>query len=534
MPSLKYKILKQLNPELPSYDNQCKLDLLFHGGSNVLENASMFIPQLLTEKPKTYKNKLQYANYNNYVAKTINDLVSTTFSKTISVLQASDSKDQNSPGEPPKDEFYTLFNKDADLQGNSFECVLRHQQQKSMHHLTGQSWLGIDFTDENKEVMTELQFKQSGKRAYVYNIQWETVRDYAKDKFGNYLFFITENLDNSRKSIDDDGSKYSIIFNVWTLNQSNNAVLSVYSRTYKQQQQPDDNDEFPLVSETPTSFRRIPIVEYRLPPTINIGELLFSPQITHYRLKTSLTFALARNAQPILFGTVKGPLDTAADPNRGISVRSSAESNGISVGDIGDTLEFVEPSGSTLDILKNEIKEIENNIASLTYQMAQSTGKGTTNAAQSASSKQQDNNAKALVCAHLGMCAREFAKKVFYIISEAKGDNTIWKVHGMSDYRIVDQQEVISTAMHLNVNPVLDFSPTLKIEAFTDLAIDMVPDMSPETLAQIKEEISNNVGQLPTDLHLRALEDDSENNDNSNKQKDKPSNKPGKAKQKKA
>ena len=59
MPSLKYKILKQLNPELPSYDNQCKLDLLFHGGSNVLENASMFIPQLLTEKPKTYKNKLQ-------------------------------------------------------------------------------------------------------------------------------------------------------------------------------------------------------------------------------------------------------------------------------------------------------------------------------------------------------------------------------------------------------------------------------------------------------------------------------------------
>lgn len=504
-----YKILNQRNQDLPPELEQQKLDLLFHGGQPILKQADLFIPRLKTERNPTYKNKLEYANYHNHLAKSINDFVGTTFSKTLSVLQAGDSNDPDSPGEPPSDYFYREFESNADLKGHSLEQVARHILQKSMHHLCGKAWLGVDLPDVIPAT-TQLQQEQQQLRPYVYNIPWQSVMDYKQDQFGNYLFFITRDDDDSRQTVDDPGNTCTISFTVW-INENGKVRCDTYSRTYQEPLKPMDQDDIPLVNSRLTTFPRIPVFEFCLPATLNPGTLLYSPQIAHFRLKTSITFALSRNAQPVLAVKLADQFDAvSADPNRGQTAKQKLENDGVVVLAEKDSIDFHEPLGSTLMVLQQEIKDTEEEIAGIVHQMGTSTGKGKSNAAQSGLSKQQDNDAKALVCSALGVQMKDFISHVYQFLSDFKQETIIWRVHGLSDYRIVDATDLLAKATSLNLIPVTNYSKTLKAELYSSVALELVPDVSPDTAAQIKMEIIDAIEKEPDDVNLMQYDNNQE------------------------
>ena len=488
-----YKILNQTNP---AYDvaYRIKLDLLANGGKAMLENAGLFCPQMPGESSVVYQHRLSNASYHNKFGQTVSDYTGTVFSKPISVLP-SNNKDEIE--EAP--EYYQLFGADCDLQGNSLISFMGDQFRRAL--VDGCSYMGVDFPMSDMEPNNLLEEEALGAdRAYIYKIPYECVLDWQCDQQDNYNWLILKNIVVAREDPMSERKTKTINFKIW---KKENDVVSwtVYSRTYRIQDEPKPNDDFPEVASGITSFSQIPIFNLHLPSDFWIGNLMYPLAVEYFKNHSALLFAETRSLFPVAFYQVAGEMETLgnenAKTNRGNQFRIDLINKGFLVGDPKDSLSFVEPEGKVYQLMNQQLRELDAEWDSLTFRMAQSIISAKKQSV-SAMSKMTDNYAKEIVLGNYALIIKNFIGSLYDFISLNRKEKYRWQILGMDDFHQVDPADLLNMAKAVSAGQINIPSPTFKKHHLASVAFELAPEINHETMLLIKEEIDKSIDMADT------------------------------------
>lgn len=523
---VKYKILNRVHPEF-NEEFANKIDLLYHGGKDILEQADVFLTPLPGENADVYNDRLQWATYYNYLASICSDYKSTLFAKELKVMPAPDDDNPDTEGDEPEEEsIYTAFEKNADLQGNAFDTVLAHNLVHALRYRRG--YIGIDFPNKDDKLPPELkdtelsiaQEKEYGlNRPYLYHIDYCSVRNWKVDDLNQFEWVILKNQIDNIEPLTEEVTK-TISFTLWKI--ENDVVFyECYEKTYKQFDKISDEDEYPLISEKSgtTSFYTIPIKYLYLPDDLWIGNNIFLPLQEVFRIDSALVWAEHRSLYEIPFYQQSSDMANKTNPvgdksNRGNKSMQDMVNKGFLVGTDKDKLSFVGPEGKVFSIINEQKKEKIDEIYRLTHCLSSSITAVNKGAGRSAASKQQDNKVKEKVLNEYGKLIRNFAKSIYECISKTLKEDVVWNVIGMDDFKVIDTDSLINEVKAYPLTKAAISSPDFLKLYQLHLATHLI-DIDPITLKTIRDQINENIDGMPMDeLYLDSHMPDSMKEEN--------------------
>ncbi len=508
--SFPYKTLNEKHPEY-NCDWITKLQLLYVGGDVIDKKASMFLKADVSrnENDKSFKARCESAAYTNYFAKIVNDYNGELFEKSFSVLPAADASDKTTSGDNVKagepSEFYKEFARNADLKNHDLSHVFYNLSQKAM--VSQRAYLAVDFKKPTKVGNLGEEEKSGNDRAYVCDIDTLSVIDWSYDEYDNFNFVVIKSEDVPRKSIAQGRNTKRIDFKVWEKDAQTGVVrYELYRWEGPRDNDPQDNDACILVDgESGTvSFPEIPILCYHLPNHLWIGGLIGNLAIQHYRRNSELNWSKKRN----LFSQAyikKGPEydgpvgdtgmlrlnDTQSDGNRDVEAKRELRNKGIVVMGEKDELGFWEPEGKVYPIEQEALKDLVNEMHALVGRGENTVGQQRI-APESGLKAMVDNRDKELVLTSHANLIKDFAPKLYRLISEGRKENIMWRVVGMEAFSFPDQDKLFARIEQMGGIP----SKTWRKDVLFELATGTAQNMAAETQDEVKKEIDEHVDSM--------------------------------------
>lgn len=518
MPSIRYDVLTQKHPEYAA-DRWEKLQALFTGGFAVLNRAKDFLPRMVGEVPVRYQERLSLAAYNNYFGPIAGMFAALLFGQELHVSPAKDSDgdgdaDTDLPSAPP---FYGDFAKDADLRGNKFAQVLKEVFLSTV--VKGKGFLAFDskaLDDRERENIVSLadEEKAGADRIYAYPLVIDCVLDWEKDDDDRFSLVVIHKCYQRRNSVAKLRQLQYEEFKVWEMVDGVAKWKLFRTDPYDPKEPPKPTDEIPMVEEGSTSFRRIPIMEFSVPDELWIGNKLGPMNLEHFQRRNKLVAAMDKSlfelpvtklGSDIYAGADMPSAARAEDEDRGSDPRGRLNSLGYMVIGAQDEFDFKGPSGVAYTITDAQLKDLIDEMYRVAHQMAQSVSATRQALARSGTSKQADNDAMSVVLNEYGRLVRDFSRRVYEAIGEARGDSLMWQPHGMDDYALADRETVVTEAAQMDLIPIP--SETWKRAYKTEIAFQLTPNLDPETKEIIRKEIAEGVSGEET---LRTAQLDTE------------------------
>lgn len=503
---MKFKYLNTKNPDYNELRIK-KLELLYCGGDELLDNAKLFIPKESMENALAYSSRLKCASYRNHLAQIINDYVANLFSKALSVVPASDADDATTPGdniEGEGGEFYREFAADTDLKGNPLSNVLRDLLTESL--TSGRAYLGVDFPkpDQLPESLPEEE-AMGLSRAYTYCIPTLSMLDWQYDDFGKYTFIVLRNDIIQRKSLQDQRDMKTIQFKVWNKENDDSVSFEVYEIQCKVGKEPKGDEECTLTDSGKVSFKDIPVLCLDVPEQLWIGGLIGNLVVEHFKRYSALVFAENRSlfSLPVYKQGPELPAngdlnELQSNPGRGNQVANTMRLNGFAVIGGGDDITFEEPEGKCYELVDKQLSELVDAFHQITAQMANTVSANTSQAGRSGTSKKMDHHSKEIVLSAYGALVKEFAVKLYNLVSKARVEDINWQALGMDNYKIIDRAMLLQEATTMNLIAIP--SKTWKKKHLVRIAFDLTDDLTPEEQLTIKDEIDKNLEGMSDDI----------------------------------
>lgn len=490
-----YKTLNQKHHEY-DHDKLERLESLYEGGDELLENLSLFIPQKPGEHPTVYAERLSHASYINYMAEIIDYYASNLFSKPLAVMAADDASDPSTLGQSMDDnDFYQQFAADANLAGDSLSAVLKMVFTDTLTY--GYGYVGVDFPLIT-EMPTNLQEEEEmgASRAYLYCVDVESVINWEMDDFGKFKWIVLKKCYCPQQGPLEEVTKKIHQFKIWTI-ENGYAKWAIYEIETKLNREPKPNDEVALVSEGITSFHEIPVLCLEVEKGLWIGNKIGNLCADHLKLRTSLLHGEARSLYAMPWYKQGAEFDGSGalshineDVHRGNKGARAFSNKGFAVLGPSDEVGFMEPEGKAYELINQQLADLADEIHRVVHQMANTIKAQTQALSRSAASKDLDNRATEIILQEYGSTVREFAKQVYVCISEARNEDIVWTAKGLSNYQVVDKEMVLKEAMALN--GAIDIpSDTFKKLHLNLLVSAFVPNISPDTQMVIQKEIED-------------------------------------------
>jgi len=490
-----YKTLNQKHPNYNELEIR-KLQLLYKGGTEILDHANLFMPREALEIEQQWIARMKSAYYKNYMSEIVNSYSSEVFEKNFAVKPAEDAELIETKGDiiEKDNPFYNEFFKDADLKGNSIVNILKNALTEAT--VTGKAFLQTDFPKTDIKPMSLAEEEQLGSaRAYVVPIPTLSVIDWHKDDITDtFDFVIIKSESATRKSLRDDRRFRTIQFKVWEKDDDGVVKYSVYE--LKTDKEVVDESEFSLVETGTVSFSEIPIICLECPSELCIGGLIGNSCIEHFRRYSSLIFAQNRNLfsipvfqqGPEISST--GALSVISENDqRGTQAIRQMRSKGFAVTGPEDLIYFAEPTGSTYQLVTQQLSELVDEIHRITFTMAAATS---TTQAKSALSKMMDNRAKEIVLTSFGELIKSYVIKLYSLISNARNENIEWKVLGLDEYKIaLDKEMILKEAISIDLVNIP--SKTFKKAHLNEVALNLLENVTPQEQLVIRSEIAEAV-----------------------------------------
>lgn len=470
-----YKFLKQTHPAMPPHDRGydakvwAELDDLFRGGYQILEHAAKYLPKAVGEKDDRYEERLRLAAYIGYFSQIVNVYVAAIFEQPVMVAPAGDAKDPETPGELPDPQSYNAFAEDADLRGCAFAQVLRHVTTWAL--VKQKCLLAIDFPRTNTELVSRADSDTLGAaRPYCYAVEPETLINWEVENevqrhvdlgdgrsveftVGNFAWVVLKKTICAQPSPDVMRAGRVEEYRIWRKTPDGRVIWQVYrTPPIDEGQKLKDDQDIPMVDESPTTFREIPLVELKLPENLWLGNLIGPLNKEHWQRRSALLAAQQRNllAVPVinLGPETNGfqeaiPSEAQQDPNRAHDYRARLEREGAVILGKDDKFGYASPDPGVYTVVDGELDKLVDEIYRVSGQMASSvsmTGKGV---ARSGASKALDRKDFVTVVSAIAAIVSDAGRRCYEIISEARGEEVKWCVHGLDGYEDDEDRQLL-------------------------------------------------------------------------------------------
>jgi hypothetical protein len=491
-----FGILKQRN-EAYLGDTWRELGDLYTGGYQILASAKRYLPQMVGEGDERYAERVKVAAYLCYLGQIVDFFVANLFSHELKVAPAADANDPNTPGGEPEDHFYVEFAHDADRKGTTFVKLMRACLTTAL--VKGSALIGYDFPRREREPASRAEEEAWGTdRAYAFEIPVEQLIDWELDEDeGTFEFAILHRQFSRRASPAEMRSGVVDEFKVWTM-RDGKAHFDIYrTKPHPADKPPADKDDVPLVDSGDTQFTSIPMLRLELSDGLWVGNKIGPAAKEHFQRRNILTAAENKSLFAIPFvqlGSEIGapgmalPSEVQQNPNRGEDPRVALANKGYLVLGSGDNVDFAEPSGSCYAVVESQLRDLKDEMFRVVHQMAASVSNIGASLGRSGDSKQEDRQSTAIVLGALGSAVRDFAKRIYTAVSEARKDDVVWVPHGLDQYDGDARELVLQEAVQA---PQIQIpSNTWRKAFYTQLALRLLPNIEPETADVIRKEIA--------------------------------------------
>jgi hypothetical protein len=501
---MKYKTLAQRNPDYDA-DVWQELGDLYEGGYAIQRHASHYMPKMIGEMPDRYQERLRVAGYVCYFGQIVDYFAADLFSQEITVTPAADldaPRTEATVKAPADEPFYDTFADDVDLRGTPFAKLLREVFTTAI--VKGKGLIAIDFPDTDPEVKPSNRAEEDAAgaaRAYAFEIPVEQLIDWETDDRGRLMFAVLHRVISRRESPAASRDSRFEEFKVWTRDDSGAVSWQLYrTEPYRPEKPPHDNDEIPLVGEGSTSFDRIPIIELTIPRGLWVGNKIGPVAKEHYQRRNLLTAAENKSLFAIPYvklgsemGAAGAPIPSEAqqNPNRGDDPRLALANKGYLVIGSDDDVGFAEPGGSAYKLVDDQLTNLVEEMFRVVHQMAASVSNSSASLGRSGDSKAEDRHATAIVLAAYGALVRDVSKRVYDVVSAARGETVEWAPHGLDNFDGDDRAALLAEAIQLDAVaiPSLTFKRLYK----THVALRLVPNIQPDVAETIRQEIEDGV-----------------------------------------
>ncbi len=500
---MKYAVLAQQNPDYaPKLWRE--YSLLYHGGHRLRGAAAEFLPRMPGELDERYRQRMQLAAYVNHFNAIVGYFLSNLFTQELTVRPAVDAKDPTTAGSAPIDDgFYSLFARDIDRRGSTLSHLMRETLKGAL--ICKRGLVGIDLPAAPAAAVSSLadEDKLGARRAYAFTIPVEQLIDWENDDDGRFTLAVLRRTVCERQGLTGSRATYVEEFKCWERDSAGNARWQLFrTPPIALDEKPNPEADVPLAGEGITSFRQIPIVELEAPSGLWVGDLIGGLAREHFQRRSALNSAEADSLCAIPYaklGSETGapggemPAEVQQSPNRGRDPVGEFKGRGWTVIGAGDDIGFAEPSGRAYEIVDKQLDKLVDEMLRVTRQMAASVSATSTSLGRSGLSKQEDRHATEIVLGELGSAVRDCAKRLYTIVSEARGEDVVWTPHGLDKYELIDREALLEEADGLDLVAIP--SPTFHKHHKVKLALALLGNVPPDTQDAIQKEIEEGVDE---------------------------------------
>ena len=501
---VEYKILNTMNEHYDAEKLE-KMKLLYEGGYKIMEKADKFLTKLSIESQKSFRERTQCAAYLPYLSQFVDHFSSSLFSDELTVSEAADADDPDTMGTSVSDQdYYKEFATDCDGMNNSIHNFVKDVFTESLYSKC--AFVGVDFSNDSDERLNREEEEKLGlDRAYLYCIDPLTVIDWKKDYTNNKFHWVKLKSDICMQDDPLKAPTHKVQFKIWTMNGEFAHWALFESVEMPLNKEPRATDDFKLVGEGDTSFKEIPVFELHIPKGLHIGyklgpvcEEVFQRRsfLVSNMNKTCIAIPVIKLGPEISAPGEAVPSITQQNPNRGGLLGAQLVNQGWTVLGKDDSMEMVEAVGSSHALVDKQINELVEKMHQLISQMSQSASSNNKALGRSGLSKQEDRHSTEILLTAYARTVKDFIKEVYLCISEARGEEVVWVVEGLSTFveeaRETIISEVTAVAGQTSVFALIP-SETFKKKYLKRLAVALVGTSSPEEDAQMQEEIENGV-----------------------------------------
>ena len=508
-----YKVLNVCNddfdPELIE-----KMRLLYVGGYDIMDNASMFMTKLTIESNNSFKERLKCAAYMPYLSQFIDQSSSALFSDDLVLKQAADAADTDSLGDETENgDFFKVFAANCNLMGDSLHSIMKDTQTEALYSTC--AYIGVDSEapTDGSIPLNRIEEEAMGlSRPYLYDIDPLTIVDWkcnlANQKFEwvkikNCLLIHTDPLAPAMKQIE---------FKIWTMKNGLAHWDKYVSKVIELDKEIRPNDDIPLVDFGDTDFKEIPIFRYKIPDGLHMGNKL-GPLCEEYfqrrsflvsnMNKTCIAIPVAQLGPEISAPGVAMPSEAQQNPNRADDFRNTLSDAGYIVIGAEDDVKIVEATGASHELVDKQLIDLREQMHQVIHQMASSVNNNKQTTGRSGASKQEDRHSEEILLTAYGRAMKDFVRELCTCITNFLGGSEIIDPHGLSTFVEEDRQTVIlEMQIVAGKQEILSLlpSPTFQKKYLTRLAIAMAGTLTQEEEAQIQEEIESGVDKGPPNM----------------------------------
>lgn len=508
---MKYGTLCQTNPEY-RIDLWRKLDDLYAGGFQILEHAERYIPRQVNEREDLYKERLEHAEYINYLGMVVDSFAANLFAQEPVVAPA---------GEEQLEPFWADFGKNANLKGDDASRVMREVFTTSL--LKRRAFIACDFPATDTVPNTRADEDALGTtRGYAFELFPEELVDWGyadvvrrvvalkggargsqvEYSFGLFSWAILRRKICRRESPEDTRDTFLEEFRVWRLTPEGFAAWELYRTEPRKPNDPEPPPETDLspVAMGVTTFRQIPIVELCLPHGLWLGNKLGPLALALFRRRSALMASENQSLFPVAVvklgpevGAVGGalPPDIQQNPGRGREAISKGQQLGAVELGYQDDFKFVEPQGTAHVLVDKQLSNSVDEFFRVAHMMASSISSTSQALGRSGTSKEQDYRALSIVLEACGAIVKDAMIRVYDMIAEARGEDIDWKCIGLDKFDTIDRAIILEEAKTIAVVNIP--SRTFRAHWQTKVALSILGNTSPEMQATIEKEIEAGV-----------------------------------------
>lgn len=444
-----------------------RYEALYSGGHVFREVLCDFLPKQPQDTQEIYNLRLKEASYRPYVGQIVRAYAGALFSAPYVLRTKKDDKTVD------LDAAYTAIKEDCDGQGSDLTSFFKDRFRKAL--VTCASYWLVQAPVVDSE-LSEKEIKARGlDRAHIVPLETSNVLDWEVADDGAYAWVKVFNRTVRRP----DPGKAPIVVDTWTVYFPEQ--VEVYQINYDPKKPPKGATTVPMIDAYEHGFTRVPILCLRLPDGLWLLDAAADAQIEHFRLSCALGWSLRRSAYPLgIFNLQSGSEPPKTGPGLGVLLS------------IGEKFGWVEPSGSSLTVLRDEIKAQKDEIYRVSQQMAMSADNSSASIGRSGLSKLADADAADACLRDYAYFVREAIEATFELISNARGDyDLVFSVEGLNSFNSQDVETIVDVAKAAREFGIETESDTFRIESHCRIADLVLPaDVQQDVKNKIREEIS--------------------------------------------